>query len=276
MKFNFSKKVTFFSIILSLVFFRLAYWQWERHLEKKGYILELENRLRMPILEYNKVKNISNFNDYIHRRVEVKGSYDFDREIIINNRRHNEMPGVFLVTPLKLINSNFSVLVNRGFIPFSEKSKDKREKFKKPANLVSLTTLVKETKREKFLAPRDPDNSLKEPKDTWSRINVVNIQKQIPYKLLPVYLEIMPNKDIDKALSSVISSSKGKDEILNLAIKGVPSAPSKETDWSKYPIEKFSTVIAPGRHFGYVFEWSFMGILTLVISFVLQIKRFRK
>lgn len=276
MKLNFSKKTTFLSIILSLVFFRLAYWQWERHLEKKEYILELEDRLKMPVLEYDKVKNINNFRDFIHRRIEVKGNYDFDKEIIINNRRHEEMPGVFLVTPLKLKDSKLSVLVNRGFIPFSEKSKKLREKFKKPKGLVSLITLVKETKREKFLAPRDPDNSLNDPKDIWSRINVNNIQKQIPYKLLPVFLEIMPSKDLDKALRSVVSSSKGKDEILNLAIKGVPSAPSKETNWSKYPIEKFSTVIPPGRHFGYVFEWSFMGILTLVIAFVLQIKRFSK
>lgn len=271
MRFKFSVKTTVICALLALGMIRLSFWQWDRHIEKKEYIKLLTSSLNMEVLPYNQVVKVNNWNDYIHRRIEVIGEYDFSNEIIINNRRRAGMPGVFVVTPLKLKNKEDHVLVNRGFIPFSEKNN--RDKFKNPSGEIKLTTLVKESKKEKYLGPKDPINSVQDKALSWERVNTENISKQLEYKILPIYLEIMPSDNLDEALKSVVSSSKGKDEILNLAMSGVPHAPNPNQDWTKYPIPSFSTVIPPGRHFGYVFEWGVMALLTLIIGLILQLKR---
>ena len=53
---------------------------------------------------------------------------------------------------------------------------------------------------------------------------------------------------------------------------GIPS-PVKEADPAKYPIPVYDTVIPPGRHLGYVFEWAVMALMTFLICLILQFKR---
>ena len=51
------------------------------------------------------------------RHVIVRGTYDASRQVLIDNRLHQERAGYHVITPLRLEGSEMHVLVNRGWIP---------------------------------------------------------------------------------------------------------------------------------------------------------------
>ena len=145
MKIFFSAKISLVCLVLALGMFRLAYWQWDRHQEKIEFIKELDQRLHMPVMPFETVlAEVQNslepldWDKLTHRRVAISGSYEFNDEIIIKNRKHEEAPGFHVITPLKIRNSGHAILVNRGFIPFSEKELGKRIKFQNEKNATTF------------------------------------------------------------------------------------------------------------------------------------------
>jgi surfeit locus 1 family protein len=51
-----------------------------------------------------------------YRRVRLRGTYDFDHEIVLAGRSRQGSPGVNFLTPLRLAGSDTAVLVNRGWV----------------------------------------------------------------------------------------------------------------------------------------------------------------
>ena len=52
-----------------------------------------------------------------HRRFVLRGAYDADGQILLDNRIHHERAGYHVVTPLRLDGGDMHVLVNRGWVP---------------------------------------------------------------------------------------------------------------------------------------------------------------
>jgi surfeit locus 1 family protein len=52
-----------------------------------------------------------------YRRVILRGTYDAPRQVLIDNRLHQERAGYHVITPLRLEGSSMHVLVNRGWLP---------------------------------------------------------------------------------------------------------------------------------------------------------------
>ena len=84
------KKVNIIGIVLIALMLKASHWQWERHLEKQAYIKRLEARLEEPIgpLAAHIAEIQSRPLDFIHRRMQVVGEYDFENEMLLRNRRH--------------------------------------------------------------------------------------------------------------------------------------------------------------------------------------------
>jgi surfeit locus 1 family protein len=51
------------------------------------------------------------------RRLRVRGSYDSERQFLLDNRVHGGAPGYEVLTPLKLADDDRRLLVNRGWVP---------------------------------------------------------------------------------------------------------------------------------------------------------------
>lgn len=285
MQFYFSKKISIISFILVLLMIRASYWQYERYQWKLGLIKEMENNLNIPPTSLDEIKAIYDKNPelIIHRRVEVSGVYDFEHEIVIRNRRFKDEPGVFVITPLKVSSSSSSyyILVNRGFLPLSKSTKEKRQIYRMPTEEVRLVGLVKESSTPKFLAPGDPVTGKDLPwADSWERVNIEGINRQIPYQLLPFYIEIMAIGDKngialpsnEEVAEKMIDTRAGKEELLILPMRGHFGGPTTFKD-SELPIPVFDTYIPPGRHYGYIFEWAIMAIATFSIALGLQFRK---
>ncbi len=276
-RFVFSKKVSIICFLLICLFLRLSYWQFERHNEKKELIKELASRLEITPESIGEVLNKNtNWENLIHRKFIVEGEFDFNNEVLLRNRRMEGLPGVHVITPLKIKNTEKYILVNRGYIPLAYakgKNLTKINRVKK----VNFVGLVKKSQKRKMFAPKDPEISKKIPKvKSWLRVNIPKIQKQLKYKLLPVWLEIT-NEEIsnNKLVVELTKTTSGKAEILSLPLRGISAKQSLNlpVTHKAYPIPVFNTFIPPGRHFGYIFEWGFMALMTLLICIVMQFKR---
>jgi len=113
------------SIVASAGFVRLGIWQMNRHREVKGQSAIQEARIAMDPVALELVLNqVNNIDSLLWRRVEIRGSWDADREVIVRSRARSGVPGIHVVTPLLLDGQvgdggegNLSVLVLRGWLP---------------------------------------------------------------------------------------------------------------------------------------------------------------
>jgi cytochrome oxidase assembly protein ShyY1 len=268
-----SRTIVIIGCFLSLMMIRLSYWQWERHLEKKVIIQTLEARLEQPPVAFEDMLAEQNkgWDDYVHRRVMLSGTFDYDHEVVLRNRRLNGLAGVHILTPFKIDATNDWLLVSRGFIPLNASTPQKRKQFRGEKH-TTLIGLIKEGAHRRSLAPADPSSGPQKTwVDAWLRVDIAGIARQLPYPLLPLWAEKMDDKSLKEIRESIVKSSEGRSEILSLATRAVVTAPKSPGEG--FPIPVYDIIIPPGRHMGYVFEWALMALGTLLGTFILQLKR---
>lgn len=238
------------AVILCLICFRLSYWQWERHLEKVALVEVFSERIK------EEPKIISR-DTLPFSRVYVEGEYDFENEVVVRNRRFNGVAGVFLITPLKT-NHGLYVLVNRGFIPLlADRTQFRNEK------KASFLGLAKESQGSTWFSLAGGD--------TWEKVDIDGIQENLPYKVLPFFVERLDGVPTE---SMVVSTASGREDIFNLTSGTVIK--SGTDDLSIYPVAAYSTTVPAGRHLGYVYEWIFIGLLILAITWLMSRKAISK
>ena len=139
----------------------------------------------------------------------------------------------------------------------------------------AIFALIKGSMPQKLFAPQDPEVAPGKPwVDGWLRIDIPNIKKQLPYELLPVYLETMENPNDPLLVSKIVrKGDAGRDDILNLTGKSNVENFGMDSPDAAYPIPTFDTTPPPDIHLGYVYEWAFMALLTISIGLIMQFKR---
>lgn len=272
MKIYFSPRVTVIGLLLIAGMLRASYWQWERHLSKQEYIARMGERLAeepAPLLDILG-SGPGSAEELAYRRVTVSGTYDFEHEMVLRNRRLDEESGVYILTPLRLAGSDRVVIVNRGFIPLQYQTD--RSRFR-GATEATLLTLVKEPLTRRLFAPSDPPTGGGAPwVDAWLRVDLAKMQAQLPYPIEPFYLEIMNTSDPGAAQDKIVTTSAGREELLVMGMSPLGESTRTARDISTYPVTVFDTVIPAGRHFGYVFEWAIMAVVTLLICIIIQLR----
>lgn len=278
MKFYWRTRVIVSGGLLAGGMIAAAFWQWDRHLQKQAYIEKLKQNIAAPIADFVELADGSDtlLEQLEYRRVRAQGFYDFEHEMLLRNRKYGETPGVHVITPLKLDGSDQHVLISRGFMPLSRALPETRKQFQKDPR-TSFVGLVKKSMRQKFLAPSDPVAGADNPwVDAWLRINIPEMQRQLPYPVLPIYLEVMGPTEADAAQAKIVVSHSGRDEIFYLQGRAQLVQSSNTEPDLKYPIPAFDTVAPPDIHLGYVYEWSFMALITIIATIVLLLRPGRK
>jgi hypothetical protein len=81
-------------------------------------------------------------------------------------------------------------------------------------------------------------------------------------------MEAPDRKGLDE---KILSSKAGREEMFFLgdtkALPGIGEIPDLE-----YPVPIYDTVIPAGRHFGYIFEWLMIALLTALAGIILQLR----
>jgi len=275
---SFSWKITITCSVLALGMVTAAIWQWDRHLWKIGIISQLEQNLRAPVVPLTELLSEAPGSPlagrYTFRRVRLSGTFDFEHETILRNRRLNDRAGVHVITPLKLSNSDTHVLVDRGFLPLGMEGRETRAAFQN-APPQEFFGLIKESMPTKLLAPSDGETGPGLPWiDQWLRVDIERMKAQLPYLLLPIYAETMTDPNDPSIPSQIVKeSSGGRNEVLMYAGQRTVDTMSMLAPNAAYPIPTFDTTPPADIHLGYVWEWSFMALLTTCIGVIAQLPR---
>jgi surfeit locus 1 family protein len=177
------------------------------------------------------------------RRVSVTGTFDNQAALAIRNRPYQGQPGVHLVTPLKIKGSERAVLVDRGWIPLADAEPDNWAAYASTGEVtINGVAYPGQSRPEGYLVPTDPTLEPGQTRlDTWFRVDIERIQKQVPYPLLPIYIEQSPPPE-----------------------SAEPAAPPLQED-------NINVVLDQGPHLGYAFQWfAFALILVITYGFFLR------
>lgn len=215
--------------LLFLAFLGLGFWQLDRLGQKRAANAHILARLQEPPLTLDGSPIDPDAADL--RRAAVRGSYDFSQEIVLRNRTHNELPGVHVIVPLRIAGSDAAVLVDRGWIPYEMAGAEQRKVFQDATGAVEVRGIVRRSQaRPSSMSPADLRLGPERPRlDAWYRVDVPRIQEQVPYRLLPVFLE--------------------EETTTGAAVR-------------RFPRPDPDTQLSEGPHLGYAVQWfAFAGVL---------------
>ncbi len=114
--YNFKPKI--WSIIAAtgfvVLFIALGNWQLSRADEKNMRQAQLDQLAKQPIVTLP--STLVSLKDFQYRQVEVRGEYQPEHTIYLDNKTYQGVAGYHVLTPVKLANSTVHVLINRGWV----------------------------------------------------------------------------------------------------------------------------------------------------------------
>lgn len=180
--------LTILVIIGVAIMLRLGIWQLDRLAERRAGNAQIQARLDMPVVDLNAPD--ANLADLVYRRVRVSGSFDPAHEIVLRSQARLDQPGQHIVTPLRFGSDGQAVLVDRGWIPYDQSP----ARYPPPATAVIEGVVQASQQRSGALSPVDPTPAPGAPPLVqWYRVDIPAIQGQVPYALLPVYVQAAPS-----------------------------------------------------------------------------------
>ena len=103
------------TVSLVVVFSELGKWQLSRADEKTTRYDQLEQLSKEPAVNIpaSRIK----LQDFQYRQVQAQGTYRPEFTIFLDNKTYKGHAGYHVLTPLKIANSQWHVMVNRGWVP---------------------------------------------------------------------------------------------------------------------------------------------------------------
>ena len=102
------------ALVIGAVCIRLGFWQLERLAERRAENARVAAGLGGAPVPIESIGTDSTRSRAL--RVDLRGTYDFEREVVLVNRSRDGAPGVNILTPLRLPGRDTAVLVNRGWV----------------------------------------------------------------------------------------------------------------------------------------------------------------
>ena len=229
-------------LIAAAVCVRLALWQVSRYKETRIFFDHMMAVQKMPPVNLPAHQDLTAME---YRAVTATGTYDFQDQIATRDQYNGVQPGYHLLTPLRFSDGE-AVLVDRGWIPSDGNSTPADwHQYDRPGQ-VTVSGIIRlgqanSTPGSDVDPTLTPDQSRL---DFWVYVNPDRIRQQIPYPILPVYIQITPQGD--------------------------------ETD-PPIPILESLDISDGATNINYVFQWSLFGTLFILgYGYYLWRKELRK
>jgi surfeit locus 1 family protein len=216
---------------------RLGIWQLDRLDQRRTFNAHYLAVSKMSPLDLN-ADTTSDLVSLEYRAVTVYGTYDFSNQVALLNYYQDGIYGYHLLTPLRLADGR-AVLVDRGWIPADGNATPAGwSRYDGAAQAEVQGMLRLGVEKAPFGGRADPELEPGQTRlDFWNFIIFERLAAQIPYPILPVYIQPTP----DPADT----------------VPPIPSQPEIE--------------ITEGPHMGYALQWfSFATILLLGYPFFLR------
>ncbi|HET9220993.1 MAG TPA: SURF1 family protein [Roseiflexaceae bacterium] len=174
----------------ALICCRLGIWQLDRLAQRRAQNALINERMAQPAIALDGAQADPATLDY--QRVEARGVYDPTQEIVLRNRALNGSPGVHVLTPLRLNGGDTAVLVDRGWLPLELAQPAARLAYAEPPGPVVVQGVARRSQSASG-GPQDPPLPAGESRrDAWFRVDIPEIEQQVGYRLLPVFIEQQP------------------------------------------------------------------------------------
>ncbi|HLO18661.1 MAG TPA: SURF1 family protein [Anaerolineales bacterium] len=214
---------------------RLGIWQLDRLAQRRAFNAQFMSSRAQPVLDLNR-EQPADIAKMEWRSATVTGEYDFANQIALRNQYYDNQYGYHLLTPLHF--GGNAVLVDRGWIPADgDSTASDWHKYDETGTVaVSGQIRLGQTKPAVGgVADALPENG--EKLTIWNNADVAHIANQMPYPVLPVYIQAKPDA--------------------NDTQPPIPFQPDVE--------------ITEGPHFGYALQWfTFATILFVGYPFYLR------
>ncbi len=181
------------------VLVRLGFWQLDRREQRRAHNAALLQQLALPPLLLTVDSMPANLVDLKDRQAVAQGEYDLSRQVALTHQNWINSPGFHLITPLVVEGAPRSadgrptaVLVDRGWLPAARLEKDDWSQFD-VTGPVAVTGYIKLSQTVVDWDGGDQVSS--ETQTEWYRVDIPAIEAQVPYRLLPVYLQEAPSPD---------------------------------------------------------------------------------
>lgn len=214
---------------------RLGIWQLDRLEQRRAFNAHFEWARAQPALDLNQ-EQPSDIAEMEWRPVKVKGEYDFVNQVAVRNQYYGNQYGYHLLTPLLF--DGEAVLVDRGWIPADGNSLPADWRAYDEPGTVNVSGQIRLGRAKSgLLGVADPLPEDGEKLEIWNNADLARIGEQIPYPVLPVYIQPQAN--------------------VNNTEPPIPFQPEVE--------------LTEGPHFGYALQWfTFAAILVVGYPFFLR------
>jgi len=174
------------ALLLAALFVRLGFWQLSRLHERRAANREAALARAGAIIDLNRGGTGETARS--NHRVVVRGEYDRTHEVVLRGHVYRELPGVQVVTPLRIAGSDSAVMVNRGFFPSPDATFADTDSLDEPGQVA--------VRGVAFAMPWSADSGgalTSNGKETWRRLDLAALRARIPYPLMDVYILQSPD-----------------------------------------------------------------------------------
>jgi surfeit locus 1 family protein len=192
--------MTILALLATAACVRLGIWQLDRLAQRQALNAHVRAMLALPPLDLPASADLTS---EAYRAVRAEGVFDFEHEIVIRNQLHDGAYGYDLVTPLRLgaavagstqAAMSPAVLVDRGWIPADGNSTPADWHKYDSDSQVEVTGTIQLSEISPTLGGLAQPTPLPAAGSTpfWLYLDIGRIQGQLPYPVLPVYIQIDP------------------------------------------------------------------------------------
>src|SRR5439155_8016313 len=123
-------------LLLAVGFARLGVWQLSRlHQRRAANRVTLAARSSPPVLLPGSA--LRGADTLLEHRVIARGRYDHGHDIVLRGEALQGVPGVHVVTPLRMAGTDTAILVDRGFVPAPDAVSVEPERLREPGDVVA-------------------------------------------------------------------------------------------------------------------------------------------
>jgi surfeit locus 1 family protein len=168
------------------VMVRLGIWQMNRLQGRRAANAAITRQINAPPLLLDaQTAAASDAATLAFRRVTVRGTWDYAHEVELRYRSFDGQAGIHILTPLRINGGDTVVLVDRGWVPYQDAGPEGRRAYQQGES-ASIEGLVNES----HSAPGDTSGP-----GVFSQIDIPAIGAQLPYSLLPYWVQRLPSGD---------------------------------------------------------------------------------
>lgn len=175
---------TIAALLLIVLMVKLGFWQYDKAEQKTSLQAAFDARLgEAPVAL---PESVSNIEDWRYRRIQAKGRYEPQYQIVLDNQVENEVAGYHVITPFRAEGSKVLLLVDRGWIEMGDRSR--LPQIETPADLVDVSGFIW-VPSGKFYELSAPPSS-KDWQPLWQNMDMTRYAKAVPFDVLPFVLRL--------------------------------------------------------------------------------------